>query len=127
VAEDDDSVRSLIVKVLQQLGMGVLVADDGLAAVRLVLEHRALLSCAILDMRMPLLDGLEAARAIRKIAPDLAIVMMSAHFPTDYRQQLAPLRIDHVLEKPFHLSELRGMVHRFNPAALPMGHPGAGG
>ncbi len=117
VADDDESICSLIVEVLGQIGVGALVANNGAVAVQLVVEHGAALCCAILDVRMPVLDGLDAAREIRQIAPNLAIVVMSSHFPGEYWQRLAPLRIAHILDKPFHLNELRAVVHRISVAS----------
>jgi CheY-like chemotaxis protein len=121
IADDDEAIRSLVGEVLQDLGMGTLVASDGAAAVQIALEHRTLLCCAILDVRMPVLDGLGAARAIRKIAPTLAIIMMSSSFPSGYRQQIESLGIAHVLDKPFRLNELRGIVRGISVAAAPPG------
>jgi CheY-like chemotaxis protein len=116
VADDDASIRSLIVRVLRQIGVSALVASDGATAVQLVLEHRATLCCAILDVRMPVLDGIEAAGQIRQIAPDLAIVMMSSHFPSEYLHWMEPLDVARTLEKPFRLSELRAVLHNISAA-----------
>lgn len=52
--------------------------------------------------------------------------MMSGHFPDDYRQQIEPLCIAHLLDKSFRLNELRGVVRGINAAASPQGHSGAG-
>jgi CheY-like chemotaxis protein len=48
VADDDQGIRTLIAKVLHELGVGVLLAGDGVTAVHLTLVHRAKLCCAIL-------------------------------------------------------------------------------
>lgn len=123
VADNDPGIRTLIVEVLRKLRVGMLVVGDGRAAVRLVQEHRAKLCYAVLDLRMPVLDGLGTARAIREIAPRLPIVMMSSYFPRSYWQQIEPLRIAHVLEKPFRLDELCDVVGRVSVAGtLPEGH-----
>lgn len=119
VADDDESLRALIVAVLHQIDVGVLVASNGAAAVQLVLEHGTVLCCAILDVCMPVMDGIEAARTIRALTPSLPIIMMSSDFPAGYRQQIAPLRIALVLDKPFRLSELRRVVQGFSEAAAP--------
>jgi CheY-like chemotaxis protein len=110
VADDDEGVRLLIVAVLRELSVRALVAGNGAVAVQLASEHRAALRCAILDVRMPVLDGLGAARAIRAIAPTLAIVMMSSFFPGNYRQQVELLQLTSMLDKPFSLSYLREIV-----------------
>lgn len=64
VADDDEGICSLVVEMLRELGVCALTAGNGAEAVQLVVQHRAMLCRAILDLRMPVLDGLEAARAI---------------------------------------------------------------
>jgi CheY-like chemotaxis protein len=111
VADNNADIRVLIVEVLRELGVTVVEAADGAEAVRLVVEqHRMVLSCALLDLRMPVLDGLGAVRAIRQVTPRLPIVMMSTMFPHGFQLQVEMLHIAHVLEKPFHLNELRSVV-----------------
>ncbi len=120
VADDDESLRSLIVEVLKHVGLGALVASDGAEAVAIAAKHKDALLGAILDVRMPVLDGLGAARAIRATAPSLPIIMMSSEFPPGYHQQFAPLDIAHILDKPFRIRELVETIR-----AVLMGSPAA--
>jgi CheY-like chemotaxis protein len=113
VADDDAGIRFIVALVIQQLGLDTLVVGDGAAAVRATAERVEELCCIILDVRMPVLNGFQAAHAIRKIAPDLEIVMMSATFPVNYEEQIAPLGITQVLYKPFPLEELRAVMYPF--------------
>jgi CheY-like chemotaxis protein len=120
VADDDAGINLLVAQVARRLGLGAVLADDGAAAVRLAAAHKLQLCCAILDVRMPRLSGIEAAQQIRQFAPELPIVLMSAAFPTNYEQRIAPLRITHMLSKPFQLAELIGLMGPFvaRPPAL---------
>jgi signal transduction histidine kinase/DNA-binding response OmpR family regulator len=113
VADDDAGIRHLVATVLHQMGLSTWLAMDGAAAVQMVAERVSELCCVILDVRMPVLDGMSAAQAIREIAPDMAIVLMSAAFPSNYAEQIAPLRIAHVLDKPFPLDDLRAVMRPF--------------
>jgi DNA-binding response OmpR family regulator len=113
VADDDAEIGHLVAEVVGRLGLGSVVARDGAAAVRLAAAHKLRLCCAILDVQMPRLGGIQAAQEIRQFAPDLSIVLMSAAFPTNYETRIAPLRIAHVLPKPFHLSELIALLGPF--------------
>lgn len=116
VADDDAGCRHLVAAVLQQMGLATRVAPDGAVAVQLAAEHAADLCCAILDVRMPVLDGMDAAEAIRRLAPTLTIIMMSAAFPSNYHERLAPLGITQLLDKPFPLSQLRALVRPLTEA-----------
>ena len=113
VADDDAGIGQLIAEVVERLGLAPVVAGDGIAAVRLAAEHKLRLCCAILDIRMPGLGGIEAAQQIRQFIPNLPIVLMSAAFPRDYERRIAPLRIASVLSKPFQLAELIGLMGPF--------------
>ena len=117
VADDDAGISHLVAEVTRRVGLGAVVASDGAAAVRLAAEHKLRLCCAILDVHMPRLGGIEAAQQIRQLAPDLPIVLMSAAFPRDYERRIAPLQIAQVLPKPFHLSELIGLIGLFVAAS----------
>lgn len=110
VADDDPGCRHLVAAVLEQMGLATRLAPDGAAAIQLAAEHAAELCCVILDVRMPVLDGIAAAEAIRGLAPGLMIIMMSAAFPRHYRERLASLGITQILDKPFPLSQLRALV-----------------
>lgn len=113
VADDDAGISHLVAEVTRRVGLGAVVASDGAAAVRLAAEHKLRLCCAILDMNMPRLGGIEAAQQIRLFIPNLPIVLMSAAFPRDYERRIAPLRIASVLSKPFQLAELIGLMGPF--------------
>lgn len=113
IADDDSGVSLLVAQVARRLGLGAVLANDGAAAVRLAAAHKLQLCCAILDVRMPRLNGIEAAEEIRQFAPELPIVLMSAAFPLNYEQRIEPLRIAHVLAKPFQLAELIRLMDSF--------------
>ena len=59
--------------------------DDGREAVEQVRKLRP--DVAILDIGMPELNGIEAARQIREFAPTIGIIMCSAHAPSEYVNQ----------------------------------------
>ena len=113
VADDNDGVRNLVGTVVKRLNLTPLSVADGAEAVRVALQHREKLCGIILDVVMPELDGIEAARAIRQIDNDLPIILMSAAFPSDYQQKITSLRITHLLHKPFALAELTQALRPF--------------
>jgi CheY-like chemotaxis protein len=113
VADDDVEIGHLVAEVVEQLGLGTVVASDGAAAVRLAAEHKLRLCCAILDVLMPRLDGIAASQQIQQLVPELPIVLMSAAFPANFAERAAQLRIAYVLPKPFQLAELIRLMSPF--------------
>jgi two-component system, cell cycle sensor histidine kinase and response regulator CckA len=110
VADDEAVIQGLVVQVVSQLGLVALSVGDGAAAIRAVEAHHEELACAILDVRMPIMNGADAAHAIQQIAPDLAIVLMSGAVPVDCVDRITQLRLAGLLSKPFPLSTLRELI-----------------
>ncbi|MDP8943818.1 MAG: response regulator transcription factor [Actinomycetota bacterium] len=79
LADDHNIVRSgLRMLIERQRGMGVVAeADDGVAAVERALAERP--DVAVLDVSMPRMTGLQAAREIRSHVPDTRILLLSMH------------------------------------------------
>lgn len=81
VADDDRLILATLVSGLEQAGYEVRQAHDGVEAVRLVLEWQP--DLALLDVRMPNMTGIEAARQIRA-EMELPLVFLSAYSEDDF-------------------------------------------
>ncbi|SRR6266545_7942921 len=113
VADDEPSIRNLVTRVVRQLGLDVLAVTNGAAAIAAVQAHRGDLACAILDVMMPVLNGVDAAHAIQGIAPGLPVVLMSGAIPVQYTEGIERLRLAGILHKPIALAALRELI-RYN-------------
>jgi DNA-binding NarL/FixJ family response regulator len=84
VADDERLIRAGIRLVLANAADIEIVAEgtDGSEAVELVRRHQ--IDVALLDIRMPRLDGLAAATEIRRISPDTQVVMLTTFGEQDY-------------------------------------------
>ena len=110
VADDDEDIRELVVFKLRQSGHDVVAVGDGAAAVAAVQEERPAL--VLLDVMMPGMSGLDAARVLRQ-SPDTAgipVIMLTARAQeTDIEQGFAAGADDYVT-KPFSPRELASRV-----------------
>ncbi len=79
VAEDDASVRAMLVRLLTENGYHVIRASDGEEALQLFRKYQSTIRLAILDVVMPRMGGVAAYRALRELAPELPIVMTSGY------------------------------------------------
>jgi len=77
VVDDEPDFRQLMTYWLESKGYSVLVAADGESAIQQVKEKK--LDVVFMDLRMPVLDGIEAIKGIRGFNKDIPIIIISAY------------------------------------------------
>jgi len=103
VVDDEEIVRDVVVRYLQRDGYRTLEAADGEEALRLYEEESP--SLVVLDVMLPLTDGLEVCRRIRADS-DLPIIMLTARGEEADRIVGLELGADDYVTKPFSPREL---------------------
>jgi two-component system cell cycle sensor histidine kinase/response regulator CckA len=109
LAEDEPQVRRLIHTVLEQAGYTVLVAEDGQHALR-VAEGAGHVDLLVSDVRMPHLGGVELARRLRLLWPEVQVLLMSGYPDIDAVNAQASGVGDALFAKPFDTSDLLDRV-----------------
>ena len=104
VVEDDTRVRESLARGLRLAGYVVRSAPDGAAGLAAVAESRP--DVVVLDLTMPVLDGLEVCRLLRASHADLPILMLTARHEVSDRIAGLDAGADDYLVKPFALGEL---------------------
>ena len=113
VVDDDADMRDVLASVLQELGLQVLEAQDGLEALA-VIHANPTLCLIISDLKMPRCDGLELARALQALAwPSLPPFVMISGYSDPALGRAEELNIKAILRKPFRLEEIRALVARW--------------
>ncbi len=108
IVDDDGAVRELLVELLGVQGYATHVAETGTAGVRAVTELP--IDVVLLDIDMPGISGVNALVAIRAVAPDVKVIMVSGTADVAVaRQALAFGAFDYVT-KPIDLQHLRDAV-----------------
>ena len=79
VAEDEESLRTLVQEVLGGLGYRVMLARDGLEAVEIFAQHRNQIDLVTLDMVMPRLSGREAYARIRQFQENVPVIFVTGY------------------------------------------------
>ncbi len=77
LVDDEEGVRTVGKRLLERIGLEVLIAADGCEALQVYQEHQDRIDCVVLDLTMPKMDGEETYRELRRIAPDVPIVLSS--------------------------------------------------
>jgi response regulator NasT len=103
IAEDESITRMGLSRILEDAGHAVISAPDGRTAVKLARRNRP--DLALLDIKMPHLDGLEAAQRIYRNRPT-PIVLLTAYGDRELIEQAKALPIMAYLIKPVQEKEL---------------------
>jgi CheY-like chemotaxis protein len=106
VVDDESAIRLLISQMLAILRHEAVTAANGLEAVRLFAMDKEGIDVVVTDLHMPVMDGYEAVRQIRKTAPDATIIAMSG-----YAESECPAGTT-FLEKPFTLASVQAAIAR---------------
>ncbi|MEM1416613.1 MAG: ATP-binding protein, partial [Myxococcota bacterium] len=119
LAEDNAVNQKVATKLLQRLGITPDVASNGAEAVELV--HQARYDLILMDMQMPVMDGLQATRTIREsgLDPQPRILALTANAMPEDRKRCLDAGMDGFLAKPLRLETLRKAVLEPTPSISP--------
>jgi CheY-like chemotaxis protein len=92
--------------VLTSLNFKVATAADGTEALIQVAEKRNELKAVITDLHMPHMDGLAFVRALKRMLPDVGIIIASGRLDEREAKEFKSLGVNAVLEKPFTQDKL---------------------
>jgi two-component system autoinducer 1 sensor kinase/phosphatase LuxN len=106
VVDDEECMREMLALVLTELGFEVTKAKDGADALDQFQSPGGSVSLVIMDIRMPRLNGIEAAQRIKALSPATKIVLISGN-----DQPPVGKIADAFLPKPFRVNELCEVVN----------------
>ena len=110
IVDDEKGVRELLLSCLGRLGCDVVHVDNGTRALeRLEAEH---FDVALVDLRMPGLDGMEVTRRAKRLRPQLHVVLMTGHATIETAIRALREGADDFLPKPFRLDQLRMILDK---------------
>jgi two-component system response regulator HydG len=104
VVDDDCRMVKTICDILKAKGFAAVPAFSGEEAVEIVRGERP--DCVLMDVKMPGIDGVEALRMMKEMAPDLPVVLMSAYSTGDQAEEAKRRGAYSVLTKPIDIQQL---------------------
>ncbi len=77
VVDDEEIIRDVARNILEEFGYDVLIATDGRKALEVFRQHAAEITAVLLDLTMPELDGAETFLELRRLKPDVRVILTS--------------------------------------------------
>ena len=109
IIEDDEEMRSLLKDFFVEEGFETDSVSSGYDAFGIITKKP--FDLVVTDIRMPGLTGLDILPRIKKIQPEVAIIVITAFGTEEVRRKAFERGAKAYLEKPIHFQELRGLIH----------------
>ena len=117
--EDENDVREFTSKLLSSLLQNVYVAQNGLEGLKIFEEHKDDIDLIVSDINMPKMDGLSMCEAIKKINPEIPLVITSAHNDTNFLKRAIEIGVTTYAMKPIDLYQLvESIIKAMEPIIL---------
>ena len=110
IAEDDDAIRELVMRALDEDGHELTGTADGAEALEVLSHHDGEFDLLLTDVKMPVLDGIALALATGRDHPDVAIMLMTGYADQRERAHGLDALVHDVINKPFSVEQIKGAV-----------------
>ncbi|MCG8472956.1 MAG: response regulator [Desulfobacterales bacterium] len=112
VVDDEEAIRDVVCEMLGALGYACLAAENSSGAVATFREHKDEIDLVLLDMVMPDAGGDIAYRALKKIDPDVRVILSSGYSREGRAEKIMETGCNGFIQKPFTLEHLSLEVRR---------------
>ena len=112
VVDDDAPVRQVAAMMLEDAGFRVLQAADGREGVELFRSYAEEIAAVLLDLTMPRMSGEEAFREMRRIRPDVPVILSSGYNEQDATNRFAGKGIAGFIQKPYRSADLLAEIRK---------------
>lgn len=112
IVEDMEVNHMLIDRILKRTSAQLLWAMDGKNAVEMCMNNEEI-DCVLMDIRLPIMDGYEATKAIRKFRKDLPIIAQTAYVMEDEKDKVLEVGCNDLVTKPIDKDALLSTVDKY--------------
>jgi two-component system, cell cycle sensor histidine kinase and response regulator CckA len=104
--DDEPGIRTLGRRLLERIGFSVLTAADGRECLEIYRQRPEAVSCVILDLSMPVMDGAETLRELRRIRSDIRVILSSGYGDEEITRRITEEPPSGFIQKPYRLASL---------------------
>ena len=106
LVDDDESVRDVAKRMLESAGLTILAASDGCEAVEVFRRRGDAVSCVLLDLTMPKMDGSETFQELRRMRPDVRVILSSGYSEEEIESRIGESEMAAFIQKPYNREQL---------------------
>ena len=110
IADDEESMRTLVARAIAMDGHATVTAEDGAEALEILVRENGAFDLLLTDIKMPVMDGIALALTVAADFPDLTILLMTGFADQRERAHGLDALIYDVVPKPFSLDVLLAKV-----------------
>jgi signal transduction histidine kinase/CheY-like chemotaxis protein len=112
VVDDEETVRNTAALMLRKLGLDVALVSDGREAVDTFRAQPSRFAMVLMDLTMPQMNGEQAFAELRRVRPDIGVVLMSGFNEQDATSRFTGKGPASFIQKPFQFDELSAAVQQ---------------
>jgi len=117
IVDDIFTNRLLISEIIKSLGHTIIEAENGKQAIEFLLNNTPV-DMVIMDIEMPVMNGIEATRYIRESMPSpinkIPVIALTAHNPKIFFNDYQDVGFDQLLTKPYSIEKIVKLINEFN-------------
>jgi DNA-binding NtrC family response regulator len=117
VIDDEQGIRDLLDVLLRRKGYNVVVAENGQEGLKVFRRERP--DVVVLDLNMPVMDGLTVLQQLRTLDPTKPVIILTGAGTPEAEQQACALGVTEFVEKEFSLHRLGDSLKRLLTAPAP--------
>jgi two-component system, cell cycle sensor histidine kinase and response regulator CckA len=112
IVDDEETVRQLCAAYIGRLGLKTLAAADGKQALELFSKHAGEIVCVVLDLNMPHMDGVCAFHELKRLQPDIQVILCSGYNEQAATQHFYGEGLAAFIQKPYRLQDLKQKIEQ---------------
>ncbi len=112
VVDDEEIVLSIACRMIERYGFSVLTASHGREALEIYKQHKNDIACVLLDLTMPQMDGEETFMELRRLSPDVRVIMSSGYNEQEVTQRFTGQGLAGFIQKPYQLHEMAEVLRK---------------
>jgi len=116
VVDDEETIRTVAAEMLEMLGLDAITATDGFEAIKTFEEFHDRIDLVLLDLTMPGLSGEETLQELKKIRPDIKVLISSGYSGEEISEKLYESGISGFIQKPFNVKALSEKINEIMQA-----------